>query len=98
LSESEPELQKLVAFLKKNPKLRVEVQGHTDDTGLAEKNLVLSEKRAQSVVEYLISNHIEEQRLTWAGHGENRPVAGNDTPEGRRMNRRTTIKILKSFQ
>jgi outer membrane protein OmpA-like peptidoglycan-associated protein len=98
LPESEPELQKLVAFLKKNPKLRVEVQGHTDDTGLVEKNLVLSEKRARSVVEYLISNQIEEQRLTWAGHGENRPVAGNDTPEGRRMNRRTTIKILKSFQ
>lgn len=96
LPESEPELKKLVAFLKENPTLFVEVQGHTDDTGLAEKNLTLSDKRAQSVVEYLISNKIEEKRLKWAGYGENRPVAGNDTPEGRRMNRRTTIKILNN--
>ena len=94
LPESEPELQKLVVFLEKNSTLKVEVQGHTDDTGLAEKNLILSDKRARSVAEYLVSKHIEEQRLTWAGYGENRPVAENDTPEGRRMNRRTTIKIL----
>jgi outer membrane protein OmpA-like peptidoglycan-associated protein len=94
LPESEPELKKLVVFLSENPTLHVEIQGHTDDTGLAEKNLTLSDKRAKSVVEYLISNKIEEKRLTWKGYGETRPVAKNDTPEGRRMNRRTTIKIL----
>ncbi len=94
LPESEPELKKLVVFLSENPTLHVEIQGHTDDTGLAEKNLTLSDKRAKSVAEYLISNKIEEKRLIWKGYGETRPVAKNDTPEGRRMNRRTTIKIL----
>jgi outer membrane protein OmpA-like peptidoglycan-associated protein len=94
LPESEPELQKLVVFLKENPTLHVEVQGHTDDTGPAEKNRILSEKRARSVVEYLVSNNIEEQKLNWAGYGEDRPVETNETPEGRRLNRRTTIKIL----
>ncbi|MBW6536060.1 MAG: OmpA family protein [Mariniphaga sp.] len=98
LPESEPELKKLVVFLAENPTLYVEVQGHTDDTGSTDKNRILSEKRAHSVVEYLVSNKIEEKRLSWNGYGENRPVAGNDTPEGRRKNRRTTIKILKSFQ
>jgi outer membrane protein OmpA-like peptidoglycan-associated protein len=98
LPESEPELQKLVVFLKENPTLHVEVQGHTDDTGSTEKNRILSKKRARSVVEYLVSSNIEEQRLTWAGYGEERPVATNETPEGRRLNRRTTIKIIKYLQ
>ncbi len=94
LPESEPELQKLVAFLTNNPRLSVEVQGHTDDTGSAEANLELSEKRALSVVDFLIVHNIKKERLQWTGYGEERPVAGNETPEGRRMNRRTTIKIL----
>jgi outer membrane protein OmpA-like peptidoglycan-associated protein/tetratricopeptide (TPR) repeat protein len=98
LNESEPELHNLVKFLKENPTLHVEIQGHTDDTGLAEKNRILSEKRARSVVEYLVLNEIDKKRLQWNGYGENRPVATNDTPEGRRMNRRTTIKILKYLQ
>jgi outer membrane protein OmpA-like peptidoglycan-associated protein len=50
------------------------------------------------VVEYLVLNEIDKKRLQWNGYGENRPVATNDTPEGRRMNRRTTIKILKYLQ
>lgn len=94
LPESEPELKKLVTFLTENSTLQVEVQGHTDDTGSAEKNLELSEKRAQSVVSFLVENGIEKSRLKWTGYGENHPVAANDNPEGRRLNRRTTIKIL----
>lgn len=94
LPESEPELRKLVSFLTENPTLQVEVQGHTDDTGFAEKNLILSEKRAQSVVRFLVDNNIDKNRLEWAGYGKNRPVAGNNTPDGRRLNRRTTIKIM----
>lgn len=93
LPESEPELQKLTQFLKDNPLLKVEIQGHTDNTGLEDKNLVLSEKRAHSVVEYLVENKIDNNRLSWRGYGEKRPVAENETPEGRRMNRRTTIRI-----
>jgi outer membrane protein OmpA-like peptidoglycan-associated protein/tetratricopeptide (TPR) repeat protein len=94
LPESEPELTQLVKFLKDNWRLKVEIQGHTDDTGASEKNQVLSEKRARAVVDFLVKRGVEEERLNWAGYGENRPVAGNDTREGRRLNRRTTIKIL----
>jgi tetratricopeptide (TPR) repeat protein len=94
LPESEPELGQLVRFLKDNSRLKVEIQGHTDNTGTPENNQVLSEKRARSVVDYLVENGIAAERLGWAGYGENRPVAGNDTPGGRRLNRRTTLKIL----
>ncbi len=94
LPESEPELQKLVEFLANNPGLSVEVQGHTDDTGSEERNLDLSDKRAGSVVNYLVEHGISKERLEGAGYGESRPVAGNDTEEGRSRNRRTTIKIL----
>ncbi|RIH65485.1 flagellar motor protein MotB [Mariniphaga sediminis] len=94
LPESEPELQKLVVFLNENSRLDVEIQGHTDDTGDAGKNLELSEKRARSVVEFLVLQGIRKERLQWAGYGEKQPVSDNSTPEGRRLNRRTTIKIL----
>jgi outer membrane protein OmpA-like peptidoglycan-associated protein/Tol biopolymer transport system component len=94
LPESEPELLKLTEFLQNNSRLKVEVQGHTDNTGTAAGNLALSEKRAQSVVEYLKTKGIAQERLEWEGFGESKPVAGNDSEEGRRLNRRTTIKIL----
>jgi len=94
LPQSEPELRKLVDFLTENPVLEVEVQGHTDNTGMAENNRKLSEKRAQSVVGFLVSRGIDQERLQWAGYGEENPVATNETEEGRRLNRRTTIKIL----
>ncbi len=95
LPESEPELQKLVELLDNNPGLAVEVQGHTDNTGSAENNRQLSDKRARSVVNFLVSYGIKKERLQWKGYGEERPVADNDTSEGRRKNRRTTIKILE---
>jgi flagellar motor protein MotB len=95
LPESEPELLKLAEFLQNNNRLKVEVQGHTDNTGTEAGNLVLSEKRAQSVAEYLIAKGIARERLEWAGFGESKPVAENDSEEGRRQNRRTTIKILQ---
>ncbi len=94
LPESEPELQKLVAFLTLNPELKVEVQGHTDNSGNSSKNLALSELRAKSVVNYLVGRGIARNRLTSVGYGENRPVATNETKKGRKLNRRTTIKIV----
>ena len=94
LPESETELQKLVGFLKTNPDLKVEVQGHTDNTGNTAKNQKLSEQRAKSVSDYLVENEISRQRLTSAGYGETKPVASNETDEGKRLNRRTTIKIV----
>ncbi|MFW5774354.1 MAG: OmpA family protein, partial [Tangfeifania sp.] len=94
LPHSEPELQKLVGFLETNPRLKVEIQGHTDNTGSTGNNQELSELRAESVAEYLIAHGIETSRLNAEGYGEKKPVATNETKEGRRLNRRTTIKIL----
>jgi outer membrane protein OmpA-like peptidoglycan-associated protein len=96
LPESETELMKLVGFLKTNPGLNVEIQGHTDNTGQPESNQELSELRAKSVAGYLTEHGINRMRLSTAGYGEKQPVATNDTPEGRRMNRRTTIKVLEN--
>lgn len=95
LPESEPELTKLVSFLKNNPNLEVEIQGHTDNSGRTESNLELSKMRAKSVVEYLVSNGIPGIRLQSKGFGETSPVAPNDTDGGRKLNRRTTVKIDK---
>jgi len=94
LPESEPELIRLGEFLKSNPSLKVEIQGHTDNTGDPEHNQKLSENRAHSVTRFLVSYGIEKERLDSAGYGEARPVAENETEEGKRLNRRTTIKIL----
>ncbi len=94
LPESEPELQKLVAFLSNNPSLKIEIQGHTDNSGNSTKNHDLSELRAKSVADYLVLAGIETEHLNSIGHGENRPVATNETEKGRTMNRRTTIKII----
>ena len=94
LPASEPELQKLVSFLAHNPNLKVEIQGHTDNTGDPDKNQILSEKRAKSVVNFLMENGIDRNRLQSKGFGDRIPVATNNTEEGRKLNRRTTVKII----
>ena len=94
LPESEPELQKLVGFLSDNTTLKVEIQGHTDNSGKSIKNDNLSDLRAKSVAKYLILEGIKKERLISIGHGDNYPVATNETKKGRTMNRRTTIKII----
>ncbi len=94
LPKSEPELQKLVAFLSNNPTLKIEIQGHTDNSGSSIKNHDLSEMRAKSVADYLVLQGIKYERLSSIGHGEKYPVATNETKKGRTMNRRTTIKII----
>jgi OOP family OmpA-OmpF porin len=84
-------LDVVVAVLKENPLLDVEVQGHTDDTGPAAVNQVLSQARAKAVVAYLVSQGVDADRLSAKGMGATRPLAVNDTPEGRAMNRRVEI-------
>ena len=91
--ESFTELDKLVQFLKDNPNLKAEIQGHTDNEGSPEHNKVLSLNRAKSVVEYLIEKGIDKTRLTYVGFGESQPVAENATEAGRRLNRRTEVVI-----
>lgn len=93
LPESAPELQKLVTLLNLNLGVNIEIQGHTDNTGLPIKNKELSELRAKSVADYLIENGINKDRLIAKGYGEKFPVVPNNTKEGRKLNRRTTIKV-----
>jgi outer membrane protein OmpA-like peptidoglycan-associated protein len=92
--ESEIELDKLFDILSKNPKIKIEVAGHTDSDGETQANLTLSDARAHAVMDYLIAKGISADRIIYIGHGEDKPVAPNDTPENKQLNRRTEIKIL----
>lgn len=93
--ESVAELNKVYRFLKKNAGIEVEISGHTDDTGTPEHNQKLSEQRAASVVEYLTGRGIDRGRLVSKGYGAEKPLADNQTEEGRSRNRRTELKILE---
>jgi outer membrane protein OmpA-like peptidoglycan-associated protein len=92
--ESEAELDRLYKLLNENPTLKIEISGHTDNVGSASYNQKLSESRAKSVVNYLLDKGTDNTRLTFKGYGFNRPIAGNDTEEGRQQNRRTEFEIL----
>jgi outer membrane protein OmpA-like peptidoglycan-associated protein/tetratricopeptide (TPR) repeat protein len=92
--ESLAELQKLVDFLTVNPTIHIEISGHTDNVGNNQANQTLSENRAKSVYQYLIQNKIDASRLVYKGYGETKPVAPNDTEDGRKKNRRTEFKII----
>lgn len=93
---SYPSLNNLLEFLKEHPSVKIEVRSHTDSKGSAEYNLALSQKRAQSVVNYMKSNGIHEKRIKAKGYGERLPLVSNDDEEeGRELNRRTEFKIIK---
>jgi outer membrane protein OmpA-like peptidoglycan-associated protein/tetratricopeptide (TPR) repeat protein len=92
--ESKTELEKLRVFLQDNQAIRIEIAGHTDNMGSSTYNLTLSENRAKSVANYLIKNGIAEDRLTYKGYGDKRPIASNDSEEGKATNRRTEFTIL----
>jgi outer membrane protein OmpA-like peptidoglycan-associated protein len=90
-----PDLEKLVRFLKDNPETRLEIQGHTDNTGSLLINNRLSQARAESVVTFLSGNGIDQNRLLAKGYGPTRPLMSNDTPENRARNRRVEMKVIK---
>ena len=94
-ASSYPILDEIVAGLKAQPDLKAEIQGHTDDRGKRAYNQTLSEKRAQSVRQYLIDKGIAPDRLTAKGYGPDRPLASNATAEGRAQNRRVELKPLQ---
>ncbi len=93
--ESIAELKKLVEFLEHNPSLAIEVSGHTDNIGGKDFNLELSRNRAKAVYTFLKENGISPERLSFTGHGFSKPIATNDTEEGRAQNRRTEILITE---
>ena len=88
------ELDKLVELLQKNPTIKIEISGHTDNKGDDLYNQTLSQKRAESVVNYLTQKGILKTRLVAKGYGKTQPVAPNDTEENKAKNRRTEVKIL----
>ena len=92
--DSQQGIQMLTDFLQRNPDLKVELAGHTDNVGSESYNLKLSSERADSVRNALIAHGIEGSRLTAKGYGASRPVAPNDTDEHRALNRRTEMIII----
>lgn len=94
-SESFGELDRIYKFLTSNPNIKIEISAYTDSKGSDEYNLNLSQKRAQSVVNYLIGKGIDADRLIAKGYGKANPVADNSTEEGRALNRRVEMKIAK---
>ncbi|MCL2825221.1 MAG: OmpA family protein [Polyangiaceae bacterium] len=94
--ESDPVLNAVLDILKTNPDIRLlRIEGHTDSQGSAFMNMNLSKARAAAVRKWLIDNGIEASRLTSAGFGQTKPIADNNTPEGRQENRRVAFEILE---
>lgn len=94
IDQSRIELDKVVQLMNENPNLKVEIGGHTDNTGTPEYNQGLSEKRAASVTNYLIVHGIDPERIQSHGYGLAQPVLSNENEEGRAANRRTELKII----
>jgi OOP family OmpA-OmpF porin len=93
-AQSREILETLAKILKDNPKItKLRVEGHTDSSGSAKKNMKLSQARAEAVVKWLASHEIDANRLTAQGFGPTRPTTDNDTPEHRALNRRTEFHL-----
>lgn len=94
-SDSFGVLNKLVLEIKKYPTVKIEISAHTDNSGTALGNLAMSQARAQTVVNYLISNGIKPEQLVAVGYGSSRPIATNTTRAGRTTNQRIALAVLK---
>ncbi|SEN37440.1 Outer membrane protein OmpA [bacterium A37T11] len=94
LENSKADLEALSTFLKLNGTLKIEIGGHTDNTGTDKGNLILSEKRAKAVYDYLLTQGIKPPQMSYKGYGSLRPLASNDNEAGRNSNRRTDFCIL----
>jgi outer membrane protein OmpA-like peptidoglycan-associated protein len=92
--ESVTDLNHVIRFLQENPTARIEISGHTDNTGDEGANFNLSTERARAVKSYLVGNRISADRIEAAGYGPKRPIADNTTEAGRAMNRRVEMRIV----
>ncbi|MDX1903297.1 MAG: OmpA family protein [Thermonemataceae bacterium] len=93
--ESFGDLNRLAKVLQDDPTMKIEIEGHTDNVGLAAKNQMLSENRAKAVAEYLVQKiGIDASRISYKGYGLTKPIAPNTTEEGRKQNRRVEFTIL----
>jgi len=95
LPQSYPELDVIVSFLKSNPRVKIELAGHTDNRGIPGQNVKLSQARVDKVKAYLVSKGVEGKRISGKGYGGSKPVASNDTEESRQLNRRVEFTIKK---
>jgi outer membrane protein OmpA-like peptidoglycan-associated protein len=95
MPQSKKILQNVVELLKAYPKNKILVEGHTDSVGSDEYNLKLSKLRAEEVKKFLVENGIEEERIESKGYGKSKPIASNKTQQGRALNRRVEILIVK---
>ena len=95
IDDNYPELDRLVELLEKNPKLEIQINGHTDATGNEATNLKLSEARAKAVFDYLLEKGISNE-IDFKGYGSQSPIADNKTEEGRRKNRRVEFVVVKN--
>lgn len=91
---SNAELDKVVALMEENPTLVIMISGHTDNVGKPSDNLILSVNRAKAIINYIASKGIDPKRVTGKGFGEGKPVASNETEEGRAKNRRTEMTVM----
>lgn len=92
---SYPALNNLLAAMEANEEMKIQISGHTDSRGDADYNRKLSQRRAESVKQYLVNKGIDPGRVKAKGYGESKPIATNETAEGRQKNRRTEVKILQ---
>ena len=90
------ELDRLVALLSDIPSLKIEISGHTDNVGSESFNELLSQRRADAVVNYLLGKGVAKNRLSAKGYGQSMPVNSNETAEGRALNRRTEFEIIEN--
>ena len=94
LPQSYVELHNLINILNKNPYMKIELSGHTDNKGSDNYNAKLSHSRVKAVYDYLINHGIEKTRLDYKSYGAKQPIADNKTEEGRAKNRRVEFKII----
>jgi len=89
------ELQKLIGLMEKNPGIKIEISGHTDNVGTPDYNLQLSQNRSGTVNDYLVNHGISQDRLFYKGYGESRPIDTNHSDTGRANNRRTEFTVIE---
>lgn len=95
LSSSYDELNLVAEMMKQNPSMKIKLEGHTDNRGVAKHNQRLSKQRVEAVEDYLVSKGISSNRIKGKGYGGSKPIADNDDPEKRKLNRRVEFTIIK---
>jgi outer membrane protein OmpA-like peptidoglycan-associated protein len=97
VSSSYPLLDSLVSIINHNPEYYITVDGHTDNSGNSKSNIILSQKRAEAIRDYLLKKEIAPERVIAKGYGDTKPIADNKTAESRAKNRRTEINLITSY-